>query len=70
MSKEIKITATQKKKDIKLTEYQLSILDSMSAMKSCDIIVSVSVNKNRTPGPQVLKMEYNGDGFIRSLFKK
>jgi len=60
------ITATQKKQE--LTPYQMDILESMDKMKSCDVIISIT--KDRTPGPHHIKMEYNGDGFIRSLFKK
>lgn len=60
------ITATQKKRE--LTDYQLDILNSMEKMETCDVIFSVS--KDRTPGPHKIKIQYNGDGFIRSLFKK
>jgi hypothetical protein len=62
------ITAVQAKKEIKLTDYQEDIIKSLEMMKSCDIVIAIK--KDRTPGPHVVHMEYNGDGFIRSLFKK
>lgn len=65
----IKFTATQKKE--KLTNAQLEQIDfseSKKIVESCDIIISVV--KDRTPGPHTVQMTYNGNGFIRSLFKK
>lgn len=60
------ITATQKKCD--LTLYQKEILESMDKLKSCDVIFSIT--KNRTDSSGHIEIQYNGNGFIKSLFKK
>lgn len=58
------ITATQvKKTEISTAE----IFESLKNCKACDIVIRVS--KDRNPGPTTVPVLYNGDGFIKSLFK-
>jgi hypothetical protein len=64
MSKEPIITAVQKKREPgEFHDFQKDILESMSKMKSCDIIISIS-KKRATSGECKLKIDYNGKRLI------
>lgn len=61
------IVKTQKKKEIEFTLTQKEIIESLEKCEKASIILSVT--SNRTPGTHTIKLEHNGSGFIRSLFK-
>ena len=62
MSKEPIITATQKKRE--LTDYQKEILEGMSNVKSCDIIISISKKRLEKGESAKIKVDYNGKRLI------
>ena len=62
MSKEPIITATQKKRE--LTDYQKEILEGMSNVKSCDIIISISKKRLGKGESATIKVDYNGKRLI------
>lgn len=64
MSKEAIITAIQKKREPgELHDFQKEMINSMSKMKSCDIIISIS-KKRAKSGECTLKIDYNGKRLI------
>lgn len=62
MSKEPIITATQKKREF--TDYQKDLLDGMSKMESCDIIISISKKRLEKGESAKIKVDYNGKRLI------
>lgn len=60
-----KFTATQKKREYEgLKDYQIDILESMKAMKSCDVIISITKQRPKKGESIKMKMDYNGKRLI------